>query len=149
MKILAIQLESLFEDGPYTESPVEITRHGDSSLAVVCKVPGFTEPEECSAELVEDYETIYDFISEFMLRSLKDLQEITPELMYRRFQTGRCNLYCYIEPDREIYLLYRWQKDKLTATAFDEQQHEVPIYANTPEELMVYARYYLENILSK
>src|SRR5688500_15852937 len=104
MQIIEMQLNKFFIDyeKPYKANGIEMIYSPDGTIQLCCKVPGLIiKKEYILVDLISDHEDLYDFIYEYLITQLDDLDKLTPELMLKRFLVGRCDLYVYLDPDME------------------------------------------------
>ncbi len=149
MHFIAMELDRLFlEEGHRVVNGLDIDYSQDKSVQVCSKVPGLAARKDDICELISEHNSIYDFIYEYVITTLDDLNRITPALMLKRFMTGRCRLICSIDPGMEVFLSYVWRGPRLIAEDPDSKLHEVPQYIKTKEEIVVYTRHYYEKLLA-
>ena len=150
MQVIEMQLEDFFnnnENPLYNESEIEFTYEGiTSSLLVSGPLPGDIEiPDDVAVSLVSNHSPLSDFIFEFLITDVNDIETITPEILLKRFLVGRGWLYCYIDPEYKNYLSYLREGESIFATDPAGNQTEVPAQLQGIDELIVYTKHFFQS----
>lgn len=144
-----MQLYNIFTDNPYIMDGIELVFSEKEPIELTCPVPDIDKREDdVSLALISKHEDLYNFMFEFVITNEEDLKKINPALLLKRFEVGRCDLYCYLDEDLEYYLSFRRNRSKLIAQSPDNTFHEVPSYVKTVKEIIIYTQYYYEKLLA-
>ena len=149
MQVIEMQLEDFFKNNGnplYNESEIEFTYDKDhSSLLVSGPLPEDIEiPNDVAISLVSNHEPLSDFVYEFLITDVNDIEEITPEILLKRFLVGRGWLYCYIDADYKNYLSYLREGDSIFATDPAGNQTEIPAQVQSIAEIVVYTKHFFQ-----
>jgi hypothetical protein len=150
MQIIEMELRKFFLDnfGQYRLlNGVGFQYDEADSLFVSSRTPEVVIPKKEMSVDIESRHSLKDFIYEFLITELEDLETITPQMMIKRFLVGRSDLVCYLDEDFEYFLSFRRKNDVLQATDHKENMHEVPQYVKTPKEIIVYTQQYYDKLI--
>jgi hypothetical protein len=150
MQVIEMQLEDFFKNSGipyYNEDEIEFTYdEKESSLLVSGPLPENYEIEDGIAiSLVSNHAPLFDFIFEFLITDVSDIETITSEILLKRFLVGRGWLYCYVDPDFKYYLSYLRDGESLFATDPEGNRSEVPAQVQTIEEIIVYTKHFFQS----
>ncbi len=152
MHIIEMQLYNFFinQSYPYHQAEVEMCfNEKDGSITISSDVPGHeVQKGELTLTLHVGYENLFEFASAFILTSTNDVQKITSQLLHKMFLLGRCNLYCYLDNNLEIYLLFRRIRNGLVASNDEQKEFKVPNQINTIDEIIIYTEHYFEKLFA-
>lgn len=145
-----MQLEDFFnnnENPLYNESEVEFTYDKESSsLLVSGPLPEDIEiADDVDVSLVSNHSPLSDFIFEFLITDINDIETITPEILLKRFFVGRGWLYCYIDAEYKNYLSYLREGESIFATDPAGNQTEVPAQVQSIDEIIVYTKHFFQS----
>lgn len=146
----------LVDERPFLkEQKIDLQYFDDTggTLHIGCRMPGFeyvAGSDSPDLGLSIDFEDLYDFISEFMITDVKEVNDITRDSLYKRFLVGRADMLCSLDGDCQYQLKFYWIKNKLFAIRTSESfpiegaiGFEVPEFVKTPEEIIAYTKHYI------
>ncbi len=145
-----MQLEDFFKTSAnpyYNESDCELEYDGENGSVLVSGPPpqDYEFEENIIINLVSNHASINDFIFEFLITDVSDIETITPELLLKRFFVGRGWLYCYIDPEFKNFLSFIRNDDVLSATDAQGNTHEVPPQVLTVDEIVIYTKHFFQS----
>lgn len=146
MQLIEMKLISYFSDyGKYQAEGIEIEYRNDGSIDIYSDVPDIQPiTEAMEINFTTHHETLYEFISEYVIIDVADLNEITPALLHRRFLVGRATLICSIDSEVDEQLRFTRDGDVFTATDHTEEEHTVPANIQTIDALLIYTQYWFD-----
>jgi hypothetical protein len=151
MQIVEMELRRFFTDnfGQYRfPNGIFFSYFENGNLFISCEIPEVVIPKtDISVDIESTLDSLKDFIYEFLITELEDIETITPQIMMKRFLVGRSDLVCYLDEDFEYFLSFRRRGDILQATDHKENMHEVPQYVKTPKEIIVYTQQYYDKLI--
>lgn len=113
MRVFKMGLHDFLADKrPYQQNGIELVYDDETTdVLITCMLPN--EDNRFAIPLINltvSFDNLDDFIHEFMITQIFDLNEINPESMYRRFLVGRATLIFYLDDDMTFQLKYKWEK---------------------------------------
>jgi len=144
MRPAEINLKKFFLDNvcPY------LNRHGvsflydyrDNSLLAVSKLAqeGTTEINP-RLSLSSHHPVLSDFIYEFLIADINDIEEITPAQMLKRFLVGRADLNYFPDGSPGDQLSFQWQGRSLIAWDAKKNIHHLPSQLQSVKEIVEFA----------
>ena len=150
MQLIEMQLEDFFnnnENPLYNESDIEFTYDKESSsLLVSGQLPSDIEiANDVAVSLVSNHSPLSDFIFEFLITDVNDIETITPEILLKRFFVGRGWLYCYIDPEYKNYLSYFCEGESIFVTDPAGNKTEVPAQVQSIDEIIIYTKHFFQS----
>jgi hypothetical protein len=146
MRPAEINLKKFFLDNacPY------LNRHGvsllydyrDNSLLAVSKLAQADSTEiNPRLSLSSHHPLLSDFIYEFLIADIDDIEEITGDQMLKRFLVGRADLNYFPGASPEDQLSFQWQGRSLIAWDSKKNMHHLPSQLQSVKEIVEFAEH--------